>query len=291
MARNEEKAQSMLYRFRKAMQAEDDEWRGTRTAGHAPYTRALTEGDLALDPASRQTHVSISKALAIRRALTADISKKVGQITTDEALTDEAVRALNDDLNRLVVRKRAWDARLLSMGYGAKYARGGAPRSRDDDEESDDGALPPHADGEYIYFGRARLLRRDGAPPSDGHAAPIAEGQGDGTAAHQRAAARARRIAACADDAYFGSLAGEPAQLLLDEAAEDARAQEGAPRTSAAHWQSGLPTAVLPRVPAAPIVPLRPPVPTQAQVEAHLIATRRTALLAAYAADDVTVQK
>ena len=65
MARNEEKAQSMLYRFRKAMQAEDTEW---RAASHAPYTRALTEADLAMDPASRQAHVSIPKALAIRRA-------------------------------------------------------------------------------------------------------------------------------------------------------------------------------------------------------------------------------
>ncbi|KAJ9071926.1 NineTeen Complex (NTC) component [Entomophthora muscae] len=120
MARNEEKAQSMLYRFRQA-QAES----------------------LGL-----MSH-SLSEAEKWRHQVIREISKKVTQIQ-DTGLTDFQVRDLNDTINKQLREKRRWEDQIKYLG-GPDYKRSG-PKMLDRE-----GKEAPGAQG-YRYFGRAKDL-------------------------------------------------------------------------------------------------------------------------------------
>ncbi|KAI8808964.1 Rab43 protein [Cladochytrium replicatum] len=132
MARNEEKANSMLYRFREAQQ---EELGLLKSKQRRPYLASMCD--------------NIPDAEVWRQQIIREISRKVSKIQ-DSGLTDHQVRDLNDDINKSIREKRAWEYRIKELG-GADYTKSG---SRVFDAE---GKEVPGTKG-YKYFGRARDL-------------------------------------------------------------------------------------------------------------------------------------
>ncbi|KAL4065999.1 Isy1-like splicing factor [Scleroderma yunnanense] len=131
MARNEEKAQSMLYRFREAQAAELG--LGTR-ADRRPKMASACK--------------SMRECERWRGEILREISRKVSKIQ-DTGLTDYEVRDLNDEINKLLREKRHWENQIIALG-GANYRRNVAMLD-------DDGKEVPGTKG-YKYFGRAKDL-------------------------------------------------------------------------------------------------------------------------------------
>ncbi|THH09002.1 hypothetical protein EW145_g2320 [Phellinidium pouzarii] len=131
MARNEEKAQSMLYRFREAQAAELG--LGTRSDRR---------------PRMASTCKSLRECERWRGEILREISRKVSKIQ-DAGLTDYEVRDLNDEINKLLREKRHWENQIVALG-GANYRRNVAMLD-------DDGKEVPGTKG-YKYFGRAKEL-------------------------------------------------------------------------------------------------------------------------------------
>lgn len=131
MARNEEKAQSMLYRFREAQAAELG--LGTR-ADRRPKMASACK--------------SLRECERWRGEILREISRKVSKIQ-DAGLTDYEVRDLNDEINKLMREKRHWENQIVALG-GANYRRNVAM-------VDDDGKEVPGTKG-YKYFGRAKEL-------------------------------------------------------------------------------------------------------------------------------------
>ncbi|OBZ81401.1 Pre-mRNA-splicing factor ISY1 [Choanephora cucurbitarum] len=132
MARNEEKAQSMLYRFREAQAAE--------LGLGKPRLRR---------PAFAGVVDTIAEAEKWRRDLLSEVSRKISKIQ-DVSLSDYQVRDLNDDINKLMGQKYHWERRIKELG-GPDYTRSG-PRMF-----SYEGREVPGTRG-YRYYGRARDL-------------------------------------------------------------------------------------------------------------------------------------
>jgi len=131
MARNEEKAQSMLYRFREAQAAELGlGTRGDRRPRMASACKSLRDCE------------------RWRGEILREISRKVSKIQ-DAGLTDYEVRDLNDEINKLMREKRHWENQIVALG-GANYRRNVAMLD-------DDGKEVPGTKG-YKYFGRAKDL-------------------------------------------------------------------------------------------------------------------------------------
>ncbi|KAF5367140.1 hypothetical protein D9758_003877 [Tetrapyrgos nigripes] len=131
MARNEEKAQSMLYRFREAQAAELG--LGTR-ADRRPRMASACK--------------SLRDCERWRGEILREISRKVSKIQ-DAGLTDYEVRDLNDEINKLMREKRHWENQIVALG-GANYRRNVSMLD-------DDGKEVPGTKG-YKYFGRAKDL-------------------------------------------------------------------------------------------------------------------------------------
>ncbi|KAK2466531.1 hypothetical protein APHAL10511_001393 [Amanita phalloides] len=131
MARNEEKAQSMLYRFREAQAAELG--LGTR-ADRRPRMASACK--------------SLRECERWRGEILREISRKVSKIQ-DSGLTDYEVRDLNDEINKLLREKRHWENQIVALG-GANYRRNVAMLDAD-------GKEVPGTKG-YKYFGRAKDL-------------------------------------------------------------------------------------------------------------------------------------
>ncbi|KAF2277072.1 Isy1-like splicing factor [Westerdykella ornata] len=133
MARNSEKAHSMLFRFRAAQAAE---------AGIIDISRTRR-------PKLITTITSIPVAEKWRSQVLREISRKVTKIQ-DPALSDYQIRDLNDEINKLMREKHMWEHQIRSLG-GPNYMRGG--RVLDED-----GREVPGGGKGYRYFGRAREL-------------------------------------------------------------------------------------------------------------------------------------
>ncbi|KAG8747568.1 NineTeen Complex (NTC) component [Ceratobasidium sp. 414] len=131
MARNEEKAQSMLYRFREAQAAE---------------LGLAQKGDKR--PRMASACKSLRDCERWRGEILREISRKVSKIQ-DAGLTDYEVRDLNDEINRLMREKRHWENQIVALG-GANYRRNVAMLD-------EDGKEVPGTRG-YKYFGRAKEL-------------------------------------------------------------------------------------------------------------------------------------
>ncbi|KAF7973080.1 hypothetical protein HWV62_16276 [Athelia sp. TMB] len=131
MARNEEKAQSMLYRFREAQAAELG--LGTRSDRRPRMASACK---------------SLRDCERWRGEILREISRKVSKIQ-DAGLTDYECRDLNDEINKLMREKRHWENQIIALG-GANYRRNVAMLD-------DDGKEVPGTKG-YKYFGRAKDL-------------------------------------------------------------------------------------------------------------------------------------
>ncbi|TRM63937.1 Isy1-like splicing factor [Schizophyllum amplum] len=131
MARNEEKAQSMLYRFREAQAAELGlGTRGDRRPRMASACKSMRECE------------------RWRGEILREISRKVSKIQ-DAGLTEYEVRDLNDEINKLLREKRHWENQIIALG-GANYRRNVAMLDAD-------GKEVPGTKG-YKYFGRAKDL-------------------------------------------------------------------------------------------------------------------------------------
>ncbi|KAI1460224.1 Isy1-like splicing factor [Annulohypoxylon moriforme] len=134
MARNSEKAQSMLFRFREAQAAD----LGIIDAGRTRRPKIITEVD------------SIPSCEKWRGQTLKEISRKVSRIQ-DSALSDYQIRDLNDEINKLMREKHMWEVQIRNLG-GPNYMRGGGKIYDETGRE-----IPGGGKG-YRYFGRAKEL-------------------------------------------------------------------------------------------------------------------------------------
>ena len=136
MARNSEKAQSMLYRFR-ASQAAD--------SGLLPTSSTRR-------PKAASTIDTVPACEKFRGQILRDVSRKLLKIQ-DESLSDAQLRDLNDEINKLMKEKWSWERRIRELG-GPNYMRsaGGVMFDEQGNMMSDTGGKG------YRYFGRAKEL-------------------------------------------------------------------------------------------------------------------------------------
>lgn len=108
MARNEQKAQSMLSRFLNLSRAkEKDDKEGTISIKKKPSDPKEVK-DLRIAEKWR--------ALAIK-----ELSSKVQTLQHAEGMPEHRIRELNDDANKLLREKRSWENRILELG-GPNYS-------------------------------------------------------------------------------------------------------------------------------------------------------------------------
>lgn len=131
MARNEEKAQSMLNRYL-AMKAEQ---RGETKKERRPY---LASSCRSLDECEKW-----------RSQILREIGRNVTAIQ-NESLGEHRIRQLNDHINKLIREKGHWERRIKELG-GPDY-QAMAPKVFQDGQEAAAGS------GGYRYFGAARNL-------------------------------------------------------------------------------------------------------------------------------------
>lgn len=137
MARNSEKAQSMLFRFRASQAAE---------SGLLP-----TAGQRR--PKATSTITQIPLAEKWRGQVLKEVSRKITKIQ-DESLSDYQIRDLNDEINRLMKEKWSWERRIRELG-GPNYMRSGVGGGVVFDDQ---GREVPGGGKGYRYFGRAKEL-------------------------------------------------------------------------------------------------------------------------------------
>lgn len=144
MARNEEKAQSMLYRFRKANMPDDFKVEfGKRMKGLV--------GPVDLKKTLPETVKDIPTARKARKQLLGDIGHRMGAMQ-DPTLTDTELRARNKELNDLISLYSRWELRLVTLGYD--------PRARFEDEylEEDLLDLPSAGTKKGVDLGKHLIL-------------------------------------------------------------------------------------------------------------------------------------
>lgn len=136
MARNEEKAQSMLNRFL-TFKNEEKKKPKERRPFLASECRDLAEAD------------------KWRQQIIREIGRKVMEIQ-NPGLGEHRLRDLNDEINKLIREKGHWEARIVELG-GPNYAKVGAKMMDLEGNEVD----VPGATGKgpgYRYFGAAKFL-------------------------------------------------------------------------------------------------------------------------------------
>jgi pre-mRNA-splicing factor ISY1 len=193
MARNSEKAHSMLFRFRAAQAAEQ----GILDISRTRRPKLITS--ITQIPVCEKWRGQVLK----------EISRKVTKIQ-DEALSDYQIRDLNDEINKLMREKYMWEYQIRDLG-GPNYMRGGRVLDEDGKE------VPGGGKG-YRYFGRARelpgvkeLFERQKEPPEEKEA-KATEG-------------RLRELSRKVDAGYFGyNLDEEDGTLLAYERAKEKEA-------------------------------------------------------------------
>ncbi|KAJ5397578.1 Pre-mRNA-splicing factor isy1 [Penicillium cosmopolitanum] len=200
MARNSEKAQSMLYRFR-AQQAAD---MGIIDVTRTRRPKAITSIDAV--PTCERWRGQVLK----------EVSRKVSRIQ-EPSLSDYQIRDLNDEINKLMREKWAWEMQIKNLG-GPNYMRGSGRVYDDEGRE-----IPGGGKG-YRYFGRAREL------PGVKEMFEAAARRGKGPAEEQEGAGSGRGgdIATRKVDAnYFGyGLDEEDGTLLAYEKQKEKEALE-----------------------------------------------------------------
>ena len=132
MARNEEKAQSMLNRW--LTQKEDKK---KKPKERRPYL------------ASECSH--LPDAEKWRQEIIKEVIKEVAEIQ-NESLGEYRIRELNDSINKKLREKRHWERRIVELG-GKKYQQ-----KFQSDFNADEGGIEPPGSKGYKYFGAARKL-------------------------------------------------------------------------------------------------------------------------------------
>jgi len=130
MARNAEKAMTALARWRRMKEEEE-------------------RGPVAKRPNDVRECKKLNDAERFRREIVKDVSKKITQIQ-NPGLGEFKLRDLNDEINRLLRLKIAWEGRIKELG-GPDYRRI-APRELDKEGREVAGNRG------YKYFGAARDL-------------------------------------------------------------------------------------------------------------------------------------
>ncbi|RDX83041.1 Pre-mRNA-splicing factor ISY1-like protein, partial [Mucuna pruriens] len=136
MARNEEKAQSMLNRFI-TMKAEEKKKPKERRPFLASECRDLSEAD------------------KWRQQIMREIGRKVAEIQ-NEGLGEHRLRDLNDEINKLIREKSHWERRILELG-GPNLTKHSA-KMTDLDGNIVDVPNPGGRGPGYRYFGAAKKL-------------------------------------------------------------------------------------------------------------------------------------
>ncbi|KAK9286397.1 hypothetical protein L1049_014793 [Liquidambar formosana] len=136
MARNEEKAQSMLNRFI-ALKAEEKKKPKERRPYLASECRDLAEAD------------------KWRQQIMREIGRKVAEIQ-NEGLGEHRLRDLNDEINKLIREKVHWERRIIELG-GPNYTKQSA-KMTDLDGNIVDVPNPSGRGPGYRYFGAAKKL-------------------------------------------------------------------------------------------------------------------------------------
>ncbi|KAM7515627.1 hypothetical protein LguiA_005210 [Lonicera macranthoides] len=136
MARNEEKAQSMLNRFI-TMKNEEKKKPKERRPFLASECRDLSEAD------------------KWRQQIMREIGRKVAEIQ-NEGLGEHRLRDLNDEINKLIREKSHWERRIVELG-GPNYAKGSA-KMTDLEGNIVDVPNPSGRGPGYRYFGAAKKL-------------------------------------------------------------------------------------------------------------------------------------
>lgn len=197
MARNSEKAQSMLFRFREAQAAD----LGIIDAGRSRRPRLITEQDSV--PACEKWRGQVLK----------EVSRKVSRIQ-DPALSDFQVRDLNDEINKLMREKYMWEVQIRNLG-GPNYMRVAGGGGKTYDEQGRE--VPGVGNKGYKYFGRAREL-----PGVKELFEAAAKARADGRA--EKPLEAREDLRKVVDAAYYGYAPGEEDEELLayEAAKEDA---------------------------------------------------------------------
>lgn len=136
MARNEEKAQSMLNRFI-TMKQEEKKKPKERRPFLASECRDLAEAD------------------KWRQQIMREIGRKVAEIQ-NEGLGEHRLRDLNDEINKLIREKTHWERRIIELG-GPNYTRQSA-KMTDLEGNIVDVPNPSGRGPGYRYFGAAKKL-------------------------------------------------------------------------------------------------------------------------------------
>ncbi|KAM0286835.1 hypothetical protein ACHAO9_007960 [Fusarium lateritium] len=193
MARNSEKAQSMLFRFREAQAAD----LGIIDAGRTRRPKLITE--VQAIPACEKWRGQVLK----------EISRKMSRIQ-DPILSDYQIRDLNDEINKLMREKHMWEIQIRNLG-GPNYMRGGGKIYDEQGRE-----IPGGGKG-YKYFGRAREL------PGVKELFEAARNQGQDEKPLEERNDMRRNV----DAAYYGYAPdGEDEELLEYEAEKERQAVE-----------------------------------------------------------------
>ncbi|KAK4456759.1 Isy1-like splicing factor [Cladorrhinum samala] len=183
MARNSEKAQSMLFRFREAQAAD----LGIIDAGRTRRPRNITEQD------------SIPNCERWRGQVLKEISRKVSRIQ-EPSLSDFQIRDLNDEINKLMREKHMWEVQMRNLG-GPNYMRSGGKVYDEAGREIQGGGKG------YRYFGRAKEL----PGVKELFEAAAKARQEDEKPLEERADLRKQ-----VDAAYYGYAPDEEDELLLE---------------------------------------------------------------------------
>ncbi|XP_058087670.1 uncharacterized protein LOC131234747 [Magnolia sinica] len=136
MARNEEKAQSMLNRFI-TLKNEEKKKPKERRPFLASECRDLAEAD------------------KWRQQIMREIGRKVADIQ-NEGLGEHRLRDLNDEINKLIREKSHWERRIIELG-GPNYAKHSA-KMTDLEGNIVDVPNPSGRGPGYRYFGAAKKL-------------------------------------------------------------------------------------------------------------------------------------
>lgn len=136
MARNEEKAQSMLNRFI-AMKEEEKKKPKDRRPYLASECRDLADAD------------------KWRQQIMREIGRKVAEIQ-NEGLGEHRLRDLNDEINKLIREKGHWERRIVELG-GPNYTKYSA-KMTDLEGNIVDVPNPGGRGPGYRYFGAAKKL-------------------------------------------------------------------------------------------------------------------------------------
>lgn len=136
MARNEEKAQSMLNRYI-TLKSEEKKKPKERRPYLASECRDLAEAD------------------KWRQQIMREIGRKVAEIQ-NEGLGEHRLRDLNDEINKLIREKSHWERRIIELG-GPNYTKHSA-KMTDLDGNIVDVPNPSGRGPGYRYFGAAKKL-------------------------------------------------------------------------------------------------------------------------------------